>query len=88
MKKAIIFCRLAAIDQKSTTQLSKQKEDCLAYAKAHNYEVIKVISEAGLSGLDQSRQGKVAPNLLDQQFTATKPNQVWLADITYIATAF
>jgi len=29
----------------------------------------------------------VAPNLLNQQFTATRPNQVWLVDITYIATA-
>lgn len=28
----------------------------------------------------------VAPNLLDRQFTATAPNQVWLADITYIPT--
>ncbi len=28
----------------------------------------------------------VAPNLLDRQFTARKPNQVWLADLTYIAT--
>ena len=29
----------------------------------------------------------VAANLLKQQFTADQPNQVWLADITYIATA-
>lgn len=29
----------------------------------------------------------IAPNLLDRQFSATtKPNQVWLADLTYIAT--
>ncbi len=29
----------------------------------------------------------VAPNLLNRQFTATtKPNQVWLADLTYVAT--
>ena len=28
----------------------------------------------------------VAPNLLDQEFTATAPNQVWLTDITYIRT--
>ena len=28
----------------------------------------------------------VAENLLDQDFTATAPNQVWMTDITYIAT--
>ena len=28
----------------------------------------------------------IAPNLLKQVFTATAPNAVWLADITYIAT--
>jgi len=28
----------------------------------------------------------VAPNLLEQKFTATAPNQVWLTDITYIPT--
>ena len=28
----------------------------------------------------------VAPNLLDRQFTAAAPNQVWLADLTYVAT--
>ena len=28
----------------------------------------------------------VAPNLLEQKFTASAPNQVWLADITYIQT--
>ena len=28
----------------------------------------------------------VAPNLLDQNFVAGRPNQVWVADITDIAT--
>ena len=28
----------------------------------------------------------VAPNLLDQNFTASAPNKVWVSDITYIAT--
>lgn len=28
----------------------------------------------------------VAPNLLEQRFTATLPNQVWVTDITYIPT--
>ena len=31
--------------------------------------------------------GLVAPNLLGQDFTASAPNQKWLADITYIDTA-
>jgi putative transposase len=29
----------------------------------------------------------VAPNLLDREFTATKPNTKWVTDITYIPTA-
>lgn len=28
----------------------------------------------------------IAPNLLDREFQATKPNQKWVADFTYIAT--
>lgn len=28
----------------------------------------------------------IAPNLLEQKFRASAPNQIWLADITYIAT--
>lgn len=28
----------------------------------------------------------VAPNILDRQFAATAPNQIWLSDITYIPT--
>ena len=28
----------------------------------------------------------VAPNLVEQDFTATKPNEIWLGDITYIPT--
>ena len=32
-------------------------------------------------------KAKAAPNLLQQDFTATMPNQRWVADITYCATA-
>jgi putative transposase len=28
----------------------------------------------------------IAPNLLDRNFTATAPNRIWLADITYVET--
>ena len=33
------------------------------------------------------REGRVAPNLLRQDFTATRPNQKWVSDITVIPTA-
>ena len=29
----------------------------------------------------------IAPNMLDRQFTATRPNQKWIADFTYVWTA-
>jgi putative transposase len=35
---------------------------------------------------DSKHSLPVAPNLLAQNFVADRPNQVWLADITYIAT--
>jgi putative transposase len=36
---------------------------------------------------DSSHSHSIVPNLLDRQFTAAAPNQVWLADITYVPTA-
>ena len=36
---------------------------------------------------DSKHSLPVAPNLLDQNFVANRPNQVWLADITSIPTA-
>jgi putative transposase len=35
---------------------------------------------------DSSHSLPIAPNLLQQEFVATAPNQIWLADITYIPT--
>jgi transposase InsO family protein len=35
---------------------------------------------------DSNHSLPVADNLLDQTFLATRPNQIWLADITYIPT--
>ena len=29
----------------------------------------------------------IAPKLLEQRFTVTRPNEVWTADITYVPTA-
>ncbi len=35
---------------------------------------------------DSKHSHPVAPNILDQDFTASAPNQVWVSDITYIPT--
>ncbi len=35
---------------------------------------------------DSNHNMPVAPNLLDQKFTASAPNQIWVSDITYIPT--
>ena len=35
---------------------------------------------------DSKHSHPVAPNILDQDFTASTPNQVWVSDITYIPT--
>ncbi len=35
---------------------------------------------------DSNHRLPTAPNLLDRQFTVTRPNKVWTTDITYIRT--
>lgn len=35
---------------------------------------------------DSKHHDPIAPNILDRDFTATKPNGKWVADITYVAT--
>lgn len=35
---------------------------------------------------DSNHSMQIAPNLLEQNFTATAPNQIWVSDITYIRT--
>jgi len=35
---------------------------------------------------DSNHSLPVAPNLLDQKFTATAPNQIWVSDINYLPT--
>jgi putative transposase len=62
----------------------------------HN-RVARLMREAGIQGKTTRRRRPhttqsdpthpVAANVLDRQFTATRPNEVWLTDITYIDTA-
>jgi putative transposase len=57
--------------------------------------VARLMSEMGIQGV--SRRGKrrvkkaaaempAAPDLVKRDFTATRPNELWVADITYIST--
>jgi transposase InsO family protein len=35
----------------------------------------------------RDKESRPAPDLVDRNFTADRPNQLWIADITYIPTA-
>lgn len=56
--------------------------------------VERLMKLAGLEGISRRRKYKSsrdkdarpAPDLVDRQFIATAPNQIWVADITYVPT--
>jgi len=64
--------------------------------QAGKHRIARLMRENGIVGKAPKRKrprttqrtegARVAPNLLAQEFTASRPNQVWLADITYIDT--
>ncbi len=63
--------------------------------KVSRKRVERLMAEAKISGLVTKRRGKttirvpgvrVADDLLLRDFTATAPNQIWAADITYLRT--
>ena len=59
--------------------------------------IARLMREGGLVGASHRRGGpattvrdkdaRPAPDLVDRDFTATAPNQLWVADITYVPTA-
>lgn len=56
--------------------------------------VARLMKCAGLEGVSRRRKyrstrdkdAQTAPDLVDRDFTATHPNQLWVADITYVPT--
>jgi putative transposase len=59
--------------------------------------IVRLMRDAGLVGASRRRHGPVttrrgkdarpAPDLVDRKFTAEGPNQLWVADITFVPTA-
>ena len=57
--------------------------------------VARLMSAAGLAGVSRRKfihttvkgSGRQAPDLVDRNFTAERPNLLWVADITYIPTS-
>jgi putative transposase len=59
--------------------------------------IARLMREAGLGGASRRRGGPIttrldkearpAPDLVDRNFSATGPNQLWVADITFVPTA-
>lgn len=59
--------------------------------------IARLMRAAGLVGASRRRgdvittrrdkEARPAPDLVDRDFTATKPNQLWVADITFVPTA-
>jgi putative transposase len=57
--------------------------------------VARLMSTAGLAGVSRRKfvittirgDGRQAPDLVDRNFTAEKPDLLWVADITYVPTA-
>jgi putative transposase len=57
--------------------------------------VARLLKQAGLQGVSRRRSprttiradhGRPAPDLVERQFAASRPNHLWVADITYIPT--
>ena len=49
--------------------------------------IVGVSRRRGVITTRRDRDARPAPDLVDRNFTAARPNQLWVADITYIPTA-
>jgi putative transposase len=58
-------------------------------------QVARLMAELGIEGIRRGKKRRTtiadpsaarAPDLVDRNFTATRPNQLWVADFTYVAT--
>ena len=81
--------RLPYGSPRMTQELRARGVDCCEnwVAKAMKYaEICAKSAKRGVGTPDSNHRLPVAENVLHRNFTATKPNAAWVADITYIPT--
>jgi transposase InsO family protein len=49
-------------------------------------QIVSKVKRKYKTTTDSSHDSPVSPNLLEQNFIAKAPNQIWVSDITYIWT--
>jgi putative transposase len=72
-----------------TKEVKIQGSPCTRAIIASRMKVLNLVAKARRKfkvTTDSNHKLPIAPNLLQQNFTAAKPNQKWLTDITYIPT--
>ena len=97
---AVLAIHIKAIHRRSRGTYGSPRVHAELVANGHRVglnRVARLMRELGLSGVPKRRfkgtttrsdhADPVADNLLDRDFHADQPNQVWVGDITYLRTA-
>ncbi len=97
-RQQMLTAQIRVIHQQSRARYGSPRVHAELQARGHGCcrnTVARLMREAGIAvkirrkfraTTDSSHDLPVAENRLDRQFHPSKPNQVWVSDITYIAT--
>ncbi len=97
---AVLAVHIKAIHRRSRRTYGSPRVHAELVAEGHRVgrnRVARLMRELGLSGIPRRRfkgtttrsdhEDPVADNLLDRDFSADRPNQAWVGDITYLRTS-